>query len=58
MNDVTLGLVLPPYDEPSRLWHAARTAEKHGFHSVWVTDSTLPGYPWLDGPWQERGGIR
>ena len=49
MNGVTLGLVLPPYDEPSRLWQAARTAEQHGFHSVWVTDSTLPGYPWLDG---------
>ena len=34
MNGVTLGLVLPPYDEPSRLWQAARTAEQHGFHSV------------------------
>ena len=47
---VTLGLVLPPYDEPARLWGAARVAEQQGFHSVWVTDSTLPGYPWLDGP--------
>ncbi len=48
VGDVTLGLVLPPYDEPSRLWDAARAAEEHGFHSVWVTDATLPGYPWLD----------
>jgi probable F420-dependent oxidoreductase len=48
-EDITLGLVLPPYDEPARLWEAARAAESQGFHSVWVTDSTLPGYPWLDG---------
>jgi len=48
-GDITLGLVLPPYDEPARLWEAARVAEQQGFHSVWVTDSTLPGYPWLDG---------
>ena len=46
---ITLGLVLPPYDEPARLWEAARTADGQGFHSVWVTDATLPGYPWLDG---------
>ena len=56
MGDVTLGLVLPPYDEPSRLWQAARAAEQHGFHSIWVTDSTLPGYPWLDGP-SVLGGV-
>ena len=47
--DLTLGLVLPPYGEPARLWEAARAAERQGFHSVWVTDATLPGYPWLDG---------
>ncbi len=46
---VSLGLVLPPFDEPTRLWEAARTAEHQGFHSVWVTDSSLPGFPWLDG---------
>ena len=46
---ITLGLVLPPYDEPARLWEAARAADQQGFHSVWVTDATLPGYPWLDG---------
>jgi probable F420-dependent oxidoreductase len=46
---VTLGLVLPPIDEPSRIYAAARMAEDHNFHSVWATDSTLPGYPWLDG---------
>ena len=48
-DDLTLGLVLPPFDEPARLWEAARAAEHQGFHSVWVTDATLPGYPWLDG---------
>ncbi len=47
---IALGLVLPPFDEPARLWDAARAAERYGFHSVWATDSTLPGYPWLDGP--------
>ncbi len=46
---VTLGLVLPPIDDPSRIYAAARMAEDHGFHSVWATDATLPGYPWLDG---------
>ena len=46
---ITLGLVLPPYDEPARLWDAARAADQQGFHSVWVTDATLPGYPWLEG---------
>jgi len=48
-GDITLGLVLPPYDAPARLWEAARAAERQGFHSVWVTDSTLPGFPWLEG---------
>ena len=48
-RDITLGLVLPPIDEPARLWEAARVAEQQGFHSVWTTDATLPGYPWLDG---------
>jgi probable F420-dependent oxidoreductase len=47
--NVTLGLVLPPIDEPSRIYAAARMAEDHNFHSVWATDSTLPGFPWLDG---------
>ena len=48
-NGMTLGLVLPPFDEPSRIYAAARMAEEHNFHSVWATDATLPGYPWLDG---------
>ena len=48
-GDLTLGLVLPPCDEPGRLWEAARTADRGGYHSVWVTDSTLPGFPWLEG---------
>lgn len=53
---ISLGLVLPPFDAPSRLWDAARLAEQQHFHSVWVTDNTLPGYPWLDGP-SVLGGV-
>jgi probable F420-dependent oxidoreductase len=48
MDGVTLGLVLPPFDEPARIYAAARMAEAHNFHSVWAPDATLPGYPWLD----------
>ena len=48
MNGVTIGLVLPPFDEPARIYAAARMAEAHNFHSVWAPDATLPGYPWLD----------
>ena len=48
MNGVTLGLVLPSFDEPARIYEAARMAEAHNFHSVWAADATLPGYPWLD----------
>ena len=47
-DGVTLGLVLPPFDEPARIYAAARMAEAHHFHSVWAPDATLPGYPWLD----------
>ncbi len=47
-DGVTLGLVLPAFDEPGRLYAAARTAEAQHFHSVWAPDATLPGYPWLD----------
>jgi alkanesulfonate monooxygenase SsuD/methylene tetrahydromethanopterin reductase-like flavin-dependent oxidoreductase (luciferase family) len=48
MDGVTVGLVLPPFDEPTRLYDAARLAEDHHFHSVWSPDATLTGYPWLD----------
>ena len=27
-GEITLGLVLPQYDEPDRLWDAARTADR------------------------------
>jgi probable F420-dependent oxidoreductase len=47
-DGVTLGLVLPPFDQPARIYEAARVAEAHHFHSVWAPDATLPGYPWLD----------
>jgi probable F420-dependent oxidoreductase len=47
-DEVTLGLVLPPFDEPARIYAAAQMAEAHHFHSVWAPDATLPGYPWLD----------
>ena len=48
MDGVTIGLVLPSFDEPVRIYEAARTAEAHNFHSVWAPDATLLGYPWLD----------
>jgi probable F420-dependent oxidoreductase len=48
-NGVSLGLVLPACDEPAKMYAAARMAEEHNFHSVWATDATLPGYPWLEG---------
>jgi probable F420-dependent oxidoreductase len=48
LDGVTLGLVLPPFDEPARIYAAAQMAEAHHFHSVWAPDATLPGYPWLD----------
>lgn len=47
-DGVTVGLVLPAFDTPERIYAAARTAEAHQFHSVWAPDATLPGYPWLD----------
>ncbi len=47
-DGVTLGLVLPPFDEPARIYEAARMAEAGNFHSVWAPDATLTGYPWLD----------
>lgn len=47
-DGVTVGLVLPPFDEPARIYEAARIAEAHHFHSVWAPDATLTGYPWLD----------
>ena len=48
MDGVTLGLVLPAFDEPARIYAAARMADVQHFHSVWAADATLPGYPWLD----------
>ncbi len=48
IDGVTLGLVLPAFDEPARIYAAARMAEAHHFHSVWAPDATMPGYPWLD----------
>ena len=39
---------MPNYDDPARIYAAARMAEEHQFHSVWASDATMPGYPWLD----------
>lgn len=43
-----LGLVLPPAVPPAVLWPALDVADTAGFGSVWVTDRTLAGIPWLD----------
>lgn len=43
-----LGLVLPPVVPPEVLWPAVELADSTGFDSIWVTDRTLAGTPWLD----------
>ncbi|GEL20630.1 LLM class flavin-dependent oxidoreductase [Pseudonocardia asaccharolytica] len=43
-----VGLVLPPAVRPEVLWPAVEIADASGFDSVWVTDRTLAGVPWLD----------
>ncbi|MCM2393722.1 LLM class flavin-dependent oxidoreductase [Streptomyces albipurpureus] len=43
-----LGLVLPPSVPPGQLWPAVETADRGGFDSVWVTDRTIAGTPWLE----------
>ena len=43
-----IGLVLPPAVPPAMLWPALDVADNAGFGSVWVTDRTLAGIPWLD----------
>jgi alkanesulfonate monooxygenase SsuD/methylene tetrahydromethanopterin reductase-like flavin-dependent oxidoreductase (luciferase family) len=43
-----LGLVLPPCVPAAQLWPAVDRADADGFDSIWVTDRTLAGTPWLD----------
>lgn len=43
-----LGLVLPPAVPPDVLWATAELVDETGFDSLWVTDRTLAGHPWLD----------
>ncbi|WP_300009855.1 TIGR03619 family F420-dependent LLM class oxidoreductase [Pseudonocardia sp.] len=43
-----LGLVLPPVVPPDVLRPALEIVDTTGFDSVWVTDRTLAGRPWLD----------
>lgn len=45
---VELGLVLPPAVSPEQLWPALQLIDSSGFGSVWVTDRTVAGIPWLD----------
>ena len=43
-----LGLVLPPCLSGDELRAVARDADDSGLHSLWVTDRTVAGTPWLD----------
>lgn len=53
MNETTpnlqLGLVLPPCPSADELRAVAGYADESGLHSLWVTDRTVAGMPWLDG---------
>lgn len=48
MSQQTIGVVLPPISPPEALWEAAERADELDIHSVWVTDRTLAGVPWLE----------
>jgi alkanesulfonate monooxygenase SsuD/methylene tetrahydromethanopterin reductase-like flavin-dependent oxidoreductase (luciferase family) len=41
--------VLPPCPSPDELRVTASYADDSGLHSLWVTDRTVAGMPWLDG---------
>lgn len=43
-----LGVVLPPCPSGSELRAAAECADSSEMHSLWVTDRTIAGMPWLD----------
>ncbi len=43
-----VGLVLPPIAPPDALWKVVDYVDESGFDSLWVTDRTLAGMPWLD----------
>lgn len=51
MTDTTglnLGVVLPPYATIEQLRAAAESADTSGIHSLWVTDRTVVGLPWME----------
>ncbi len=43
-----LGLVLPPCPSAGELRAVATEVDATGWHSLWVTDRTIAGMPWLD----------
>jgi probable F420-dependent oxidoreductase len=43
-----VGIVLPPYATTEQLRSVAATADATGIHSLWVTDRTVVGMPWLE----------
>ncbi|MHB9849040.1 LLM class flavin-dependent oxidoreductase [Streptomyces krungchingensis] len=47
-SGLRLGLVLPPCPGPQELHATASYADDSGIHSLWVTDRTVAGMPWLD----------
>lgn len=48
MSQQTIGVVLPPISPPEPLWEAVDRADELDIHSVWATDRTLVGVPWLE----------
>ncbi|MHB9849064.1 LLM class flavin-dependent oxidoreductase [Streptomyces krungchingensis] len=48
-SGLRLGLVLPPCPNPEELSATVACADESGLHSLWVTDRTVAGMPWLDG---------
>ncbi|MFF3585152.1 LLM class flavin-dependent oxidoreductase [Streptomyces mirabilis] len=47
-SGLRLGLVLPPCPTPHELRASASYIDDSGIHSLWVTDRTVAGMPWLD----------
>lgn len=47
-NGPDVGIVLPPYATKDQLRAVAATADATGIHSLWVTDRTVVGMPWLE----------
>ena len=48
LTEPAVGVVLPPIVPPEMLWDVIDYVDTSAFDSLWVTDRTLAGQPWLD----------